>query len=135
MIFTQSLKQNHLFRRLYQRGKSAAGRYVVVYCRKNGSDANRLGITAGSKVGKAVVRNKVRRRIREAYRLSEASYRRGYDIVVVARSRAAAAEYRDIADCLRKQSEKLGLLRKEAPVEASAALADPVLPNQDLPTS
>ena len=128
MIFTQALKQNHLFRRVYQRGKSSAGRYVVVYCRKNGLDGNRLGLTVGGKVGKAVVRNRIRRRIREAYRLSEGDYRRGFDIVVVARSRAASAEYRDIADCLRKQSEKLGLLRKEAPGEASAPVADPVLP-------
>ena len=87
MVFTQSLKQNHLFRRLYQRGKSSAGRCVVVYCRKNGLDCNRLGITAGTKIGHAVVRNRIRRRIREAYRLSEAEYQRGYDIVVVARSR------------------------------------------------
>ena len=134
MVFTQSLKQNHLFRRLYQRGKSSAGRCVVVYCRKNGLDCNRLGITAGTKVGHAVVRNRIRRRIREAYRLSESEYRRGYDIVVVARSRAAVATYQEIADCLRKQSEHLGLIRKEEPHETHPALDDPVLPEADLPS-
>lgn len=128
MVFTQSLKQNHLFRRLYQRGKSAAGRYVVVYCRKNGLDYNRLGLTVGSKVGHAVVRNRIRRRIREAYRLSESSYRRGYDIVVVARGRAADASYQEIADCLFKMSDKLGLIRKESGHEAPDAVAHPVLP-------
>ena len=125
MVFTQSLKQNHLFRRLYQRGKSSAGRCVVVYCRKNGLSYNRLGST---KVGNAVVRNRIRRRIREAYRLSESAYRRGYDIVVVARSRAAYADYWEIADCLRKQSDKLGLIRKETSHEACAPVADSVLP-------
>ena len=135
MVFTQSLKQNHLFRRLYQRGKSAAGRCVVVYCRKNGLGRNRLGITAGTKVGHAVVRNRVRRRIREAYRLSESEYRRGYDIVVVARTRAASATYREIADCLRTQSERLGLIRKEdGSHEAASAVADPVLPDAHLPS-
>ena len=128
MVFTQSLKQNHLFRRLYQRGKSSAGRCVVVYCRKNGLSYNRLGITAGTKVGNAVVRNRIRRRIREAYRLSESAYRRGYDIVVVARSRAAYADYWEIADCLRKQSDELGLVRKETSHEACAPVADSVLP-------
>lgn len=59
MVSTQSLKQNHLFRRLYQRGKSAAGRYVVVYCRKNGLPYNRLGLTVSTKVGHAVVRNRI----------------------------------------------------------------------------
>lgn len=129
MVHTQSLKQNHLFRRLYQRGKSAAGRYVVVYCRKNGLPYNRLGLTAGTKIGHAVVRNRIRRRIREAYRLSEDSYYLGYDIVVVARSRAAEATYQEIADCLYRLSEKLGLIRKEICHEAAPAVADPVLPD------
>jgi ribonuclease P protein component len=128
MVNTQSLKQNHLFRRLYQRGKSAAGRYVVVYCRKNGLGYNRLGITAGTKVGHAVVRNRIRRRIREAYRLSEGQYRTGFDIVVVARTRAAEASYLDIADNLHKLSDKLGLLRKEPGHEAGPPVADSVLP-------
>lgn len=128
MVHTQSLKQNYLFRRLYQRGKSAAGRYVVVYCRKNGLPYNRLGLTAGTKIGHAVVRNRIRRRIREAYRLSEDSYYRGYDIVVVARSRAAEASFREIADCLYVLSGKLGLIRKENRHETAPAVADPVLP-------
>ncbi len=128
MVHTQSLKQNHLFRRLYQRGKSAAGRYVVVYCRKNGLDYNRLGLTVGAKIGHAVVRNRIRRRIREAYRLSEQSYLRGYDIVVVARGRAADATYQEIAGCLWAMSQRLGLIRKETSHEAPAAVADPVLP-------
>lgn len=129
MVHTQSLKQNHLFRRLYQRGRSAAGRYVVVYCRKNGLPYNRLGLTASAKLGNAVVRNRVRRRIREAYRLSEDSYCPGYDIVVVARSRAVDATYREIADCLYGLSVKLGLIRKEKRHEAASAVADPVLPD------
>lgn len=128
MVFTQSLKQNHLFRRLYQRGKSAAGRFVVVYCRKNGLDYNRLGLTVGTKVGHAVVRNRIRRRIREAYRLSEQRYLRGYDIVVVARGRAADASYQEIAICLLAMSQKLGLIRRETDHETAPAVADPVLP-------
>lgn len=112
MVFTVSLKENHLFRRLYNKGKSSAGRYVVVYCRKNGLQINRLGITAGTKLGHAVVRNRIRRRIREAYRLSESSFICGYDIVIVARHRAAEGDFHAISDCLMKQMEKLGLVRK-----------------------
>ena len=69
-----------------------------------------------------------------AYRLSESEYRRGYDIVVVARSRAAVATYQEIADCLRKQSERLGLIRKEDPSETHPAVDDPVLPETHLPS-
>lgn len=128
MVSTQSLKQNHLFRRLYQRGKSAAGRYVVVYCRKNGLSHNRLGFTVGTKVGHAVVRNRVRRRLREAYRLSEGQFLTGYDIVIVARTRAASATYQDLAQGLMAASCKLGLIRKEQKHETAAAMADSLLP-------
>ena len=128
MVSTKSLKQNHLFRRLYQKGKCAPGRCLVVYCRKNGLDYNRLGLTAGTKLGHAVVRNRIRRRIREAYRLSESSYALGYDIVIVARHRAAEAEFKEIQECLLTQFEKLGLIRKEKPREEVPSVADSVLP-------
>lgn len=127
MVSTQSLKQNHLFRRLYQRGKSAAGRYVVVYCRKNGLDYNRLGLTVSTKVGHAVVRNRVRRRLREAYRLSETRFLSGYDIVIVARTRAASATYQDLSQGLMDASRKLGLIRKEQKHETAAVMADSLL--------
>lgn len=127
MVSTKSLKQNHLFRRLYQKGKSSAGRCTVVYCRRNGLDYNRLGITAGTKLGHAVVRNRIRRRIREAYRLSESSYALGYDIVIVARHRAADASFHEIQDCLMKQFGKLGLIRKELPHEEPSSVADSIL--------
>ena len=113
MVSTRSLKQNHLFRRLYQKGKSASGHCLVVYCRKNGLPYNRLGLTTGTKLGHAVVRNRIRRRIREAYRLSEHTYLSGYDIVVVARVRAAHSRYRELERSLLSLADKLGLLRKE----------------------
>ena len=93
MKFSKSLKLNHIFRRLYHKGKSAAGKYLVIYCRKNGSRENRIGLTVSAKLGHAVVRNKVRRRLREIYRLHESQFKPGWDIVVVARSRAVGAPY------------------------------------------
>ena len=63
-----TLKENYEFRRLYQKGASAVGGGMVIYCRKNRLDHNRLGITASVKLGHAVVRNRVRRRLREIYR-------------------------------------------------------------------
>ncbi|MGI6577042.1 MAG: ribonuclease P protein component [Eubacteriales bacterium] len=112
MIFTESLKENYQFRRLYRRGKSEAGPFVAVYCLKNGKDINRLGITTGGKLGKAVIRNRIRRRIMEAYRLSENRMRRGYDIVVVARGRSVAATYHQIESDLHKCLHNLGIMRE-----------------------
>ena len=70
MRFSRSLKLNHVFRKLYNRGDSAVNRYLVLYCQPNHLQENRVGITVGKKLGKAVVRNRARRRLREVYRLN-----------------------------------------------------------------
>ena len=114
MQHTISLKQNHVFRRLYSKGKSAVDSRLAVYCRKNGGAGSRLGLTVGVKLGKAVVRNRTRRRIREAYRVHEDRFVPGYDIVVVARVKASHSRYRELERSLLTLSDKLGLLRKEA---------------------
>mgnify|MGYP000535758063 CR=1 FL=1 len=113
MEHTVSLKLNHVFRRLYGRGKSAVNPCLAVYCRKNNLGYSRLGLTVGTKVGKAVRRNKVRRRIREAYRIHEGQMTPGWDMVVVARVRAAHSRYRELERSLLSLADKLGLLRKE----------------------
>ena len=115
MKFSKSLKLNHVFRRLYHKGKSAANKYLVLYCRKNGSGENRIGLTVSAKLGHAVVRNRIRRRLREIYRLHEAQFRPGWDLVVVARSRAVNAPYAQLEKAYLSLAQKLGLLRKEEP--------------------
>ena len=113
MEHTVSLKLNHVFRRLYGRGKSAVNPCLAVYCRKNNLGYSRLGLTVGVKLGKAVVRNRTRRRIKEAYRIHEGAFFPGSDIVVVARVRAAHSRYRELERSLLSLADKLGLLRKE----------------------
>ena len=107
---TSSLKKNYEFRRLYYNGKNAAGSRLVLYVRPNRTETNRLGITVGTKLGKAVVRNRVRRRIREIYRLNEARLARGRDLVVVARSRSVDAKFREMEEEFLRLAGKLGLL-------------------------
>ena len=122
MKFSKSLKLNHLFRRLYHKGKSAAGKYLVIYCRRNGTQENRIGLTVSTKLGHAVVRNRVRRRLREIYRLHESQFQPGWDIVVVARSRAVDAPYQKLERAYLSQADKLGLLiHEEKSVETTAA--------------
>lgn len=115
MQFSKSLKLNHLFRRLYHKGKSAANRYLVLYCRRNGSAENRIGYTVSAKMGKAVVRNRVRRRLREIYRLHEGQFCPGWDLVVVVRSAAVDAPYKKLEGAYLTLAGKLELLKKEAP--------------------
>ena len=113
MEHTVSLKLNHVFRRLYGRGKSAVNPCLALYCRRNNLGYSRLGLTVVVKLGKAVVRNRTRRRIREAYRLHESQFLPGYDLVVVARVKAGHSRYREIERSLLSLADRLGLLRKE----------------------
>lgn len=114
MQFSGSLKLNHVFRRLYRKGHSAADRNLVLYCRKNGSRENRIGLTVGVKLGHAVVRNRLRRRLREIYRLHEGQFCPGWDVVVVARARAVTASYRQLERSYLTLAGSLGLLREES---------------------
>lgn len=110
---TVSLKENHAFRRLYAKGKSAVCPTMALYCRKNGRDHNRLGITTGVKLGKAVRRNRVRRRLREIYRLHEGEFSTGWDIVAVARVRGVHARYRELERGFLQLADKLELRREK----------------------
>lgn len=93
MKYSTSLKLNHIFRRLYHTSGVADG-LLVLYARKNRTDGNRVGVTVSKKLGKAHVRNRTRRRIREVYRLNEEKFQPGWDIVVVARTKAVEAPLR-----------------------------------------
>jgi len=112
MEHTVSLKKNYEFRRLYQKGASAASPRIVVYCRRGRGDRCRLGLTVGNKIGKAVVRNRIRRRLREIYRLEEGRLTRGYDIVIVARAKAREADFHELRADFLKLAGKLGLIRE-----------------------
>ena len=111
MKFSTSLKLNHIFRRLY-RSNGQANSCLVLYARKNRTGINRVGITVSKKLGKAVVRNRVRRRIREAYRLNEELFLPGWDIVIVARSRAVEVSFQKLTQSLLSLSEQAGILQQ-----------------------
>ena len=112
---TLSLKENHLFRALYHRGKSAAGKTMVVYVMKRRNQAvNRLGITVSVKLGCAVERNRARRRIREVYRLNETRFKSGLDIVIVARKAAVDGPFDLLQKDLIRLCDQLGMLENES---------------------
>ena len=112
MKFSSSLKLNHVFQRLYHTAGQANG-YLVLYARKNRLEENRVGVTVSKKLGKAVVRNRVRRRLREIYRLHESRFLPGWDIVVVARGRAVDASFSDLTKAYLSLAKKCGILRED----------------------
>ena len=109
MKFTSSLNKNHEFKRLYNRGKSLAAPSVAIYFRRNGTTENRLGITVSTKIGGAVVRNRIRRRFKEIYRLNEDKLQKGFDVVIVARMKSRFMRYRDLESAVLLLLKKLKL--------------------------
>jgi len=116
----RAISENHLYRKAYQSGRRAATRTVCVYVlrdkkanqlRKENPEkktVNRVGISASKKIGGAVERNRAKRVIREAYRLTEAGIgiKKGNLVVIVAREAATVSKMqdvmRDLQYCLRR---------------------------------
>ena len=73
-----------------------------------------MGLTVSAKLGHAVRRNRLRRRLREIYRIHEAEFRPGYDLVFVARTRAMDASYQQLESAYLSLAAKLGLLQGES---------------------
>ena len=113
MKFSVSIKKNHEFRRLYAKGKSVATPSLVVYFRKTNRDYNQLGITVSKKIGNAVTRNRVRRRLREIYRLNEERLQKGLDMVVVARQKSPHVSYAELEKAYLYACSRLGILSEK----------------------
>ena len=110
MKYSCALKLNHIFRRLYHSSGSANG-FLVLYAKPNRLGINRVGITVSKKLGHAVVRNRVRRRLREVYRLNEVLFSAGWDIVVVARSKSVSADFQELTKAYLELAKKAGILK------------------------
>ena len=100
MKFTESLRKNQQFQFVYKSGKSYANKYMIMYVKKNGLEINRLGISVSKKVGNSVVRHRVKRLIKESYRLHENVFNSGLDIVIVGRPSAATVGYEEVEEAL-----------------------------------
>lgn len=96
MKYSESLKRNKDFQRVYKNGTSYANKYLVMYVMDNHTSQNRLGISVSKKVGNSIVRHRLTRLIRESYRLQEDRFRCGLDIVVIARIGAKGKNYKEI---------------------------------------
>ena len=97
---TESLKSNTDFRHVYGEGKVKANKYLIMYKIGNDLTINRLGISVSKKVGNSVIRHRLKRLIKESYRLHEKMFNSGLDIVVIARKGSDACDYAGIESAL-----------------------------------
>jgi ribonuclease P protein component len=98
------LRKNSEFAAVYERGKTWATELIVLKTLSNGLEWNRYGFVAGKRLGKAVVRNRVKRHLREVVRAIPV--KSGWDLVLIARSPAATANYYEL------KASVAGLLRR-----------------------
>ena len=122
-----AVREDHLYRKAYAKGKKAVGRYVVVYVMKDfragaimranpeKKYVNRLGLTVTKKIGGAVTRNRVKRILREAYRAidRDGGLRQGNIVIMVARDAAKTAKSGDIYAELPSLFRKAGAWQEE----------------------
>ncbi len=110
MKHTISLNRNEQFLKVYRNGKRAYHKYFTLYYLPNGRDVNRLGFKTGKKLAKATKRNRLRRLMRECYRLSEDKLHLGYDIVMAAREGSLEVDtYEETAKIFEKLFFRAGL--------------------------
>lgn len=113
------LRLNADFQRVRHEGKTWTHRLIVMSAAPNRRDYSRFGFAASKRVGKAVIRNKVRRRMREVVRLKRQTIRAGWDLIFVARFSAAQATYAQIERAVDDLIKRAGLYRENHKREQS----------------
>lgn len=110
----RSLKENHLFQKAYKKGKSAAASTVVLYVMKNYDNKTTLvGFTVSKSLGKAVKRNRMKRKIKEAYRHLYPFVKDGFILVFVAKKASYDAHFSVIQEEIYTLLKKADLLKSE----------------------
>ncbi len=110
---TVTLKKNYEFARVFNKGSFYVGRYITVYILPNKQSFNRIGISVSKKAGKAVIRNRKKRLIRESYRYFEDYISNGFDIVVAARSGEGVPTFRAVLKEIKYLLKKLQIFDQE----------------------
>ncbi|MDQ7794624.1 MAG: ribonuclease P protein component [bacterium] len=107
------LRRRQDFRMVLRAGRRYANRLVALYVLSGGDGPARLGVTTGRRIGTAVTRNRVRRRLREAYRAHGGELAPGVDAVLVGRSEAALADFGCLTGAVLDVLCRAGLISRE----------------------
>lgn len=99
------------FDSLYRKGKSTGDKYVVIFCRENGTNINRTAFLASKKVGNSVARNRARRLMKESYRLSREEIKDGFDLIFIARSTINGKKCGEVRRSVMSGLRRLGVLK------------------------
>ena len=84
-----------------------------MYVLEHGAEKNRLGISVSKKVGNSVIRHHITRLVREAYRLQEEKFHRGFDVVLIARAASKNVSYQETEKSLLQLGIRHGIVAEE----------------------
>lgn len=108
------IKKNEEFTKVFNHGKSVANRQFVIYIlKKEGQDHFRLGLSVSKRVGNAVMRNRIKRIVRELFHEFDSNLLQEYDYVVIARKPTADMDFNEMKSSLLHVMKKARLLQKE----------------------
>ena len=103
-----ALKKRACFLRVYELGIAKADKYLVVKSASNDLEYSRYGFSITKHIGNAVVRNRIRRKLKEIMRAVQV--KSGYDIVLIARTEIVNADYHQLARSVAKLLDRVDLL-------------------------
>ena len=112
-----TLKKNEDYTRVYEQHRSLADRYLVMYISKGETTDTRIGISVSKKVGNSVIRHRVKRLVKEAFRTRENMFNSGLDIVIVARKEAATFTYQDACKSLMNLARRHKILKNNPEIQ------------------
>ncbi len=106
------LRKNMEFKKVYKSGKNYWNRNLILFIKKNGDKNTRIGISITKKIGNAVVRNKLKRRIKSINEDYITSIKSGYDIVIIPKKNAVELTFKDLESAVKHIYKISGLLEK-----------------------
>jgi len=110
------IKKRRDFENVFQNGYSEKGKWMIIKAQKNKLNLSRFGFIVSNKIAKkAVIRNKIRRRLSEAIRLKLKEVKKGFDVIILALPGIEKINYKALEEDLMFLLTKIGILKKENP--------------------
>lgn len=106
------IRKNTEFKKIYKSGKNYWNRNIILYCMKNDINETRAGFTISKKMGNAVTRNKIKRRMKEAYKRNFFDLKSGYDLIFIPKKHIVNISFGELENSIRHILKISGVLKR-----------------------